>query len=160
MAYAIYWKANQVKTNLKIIIDNHESTIFIIIISPNQISYYPSSILLNYSNFKCDIWVIQCIINIFTSPCVTCTILSKCYHTLFSSVLLHYSILLWIYSHGSFLKPYPCFCQTQDFYHYIASCGIILSNHGTCHPNPQSISYKPSFKPYLSHHRNHKKLKC
>jgi hypothetical protein len=38
------------------------------------------------------------------SLCVTCTILSKCYHTLFSSVMLHYSILLWIYSHKSFLN--------------------------------------------------------
>jgi hypothetical protein len=45
------------------------------------------------------------------------------------------------------------------FYHYIVSWRIILANRWTCHPNIQSLSCKPSFKPCFSHHRNHKKFK-
>jgi hypothetical protein len=42
----------------------------------------------------------------FSTPslCVTYTILRKCYNTLFSSVRLHYSIPMWIYSHESSLN--------------------------------------------------------
>jgi hypothetical protein len=53
-----------------------------------------------------SITIIPNYIQSYSTPslCVTCTILSKCYHTLFRSVMLHYSILLWIYSHKSFLN--------------------------------------------------------
>jgi hypothetical protein len=53
-----------------------------------------------------SITIILNFIQSYSTPslCVTCTILSKCYHTLFSSVMLHYSILLRIYSHKSFLN--------------------------------------------------------
>jgi hypothetical protein len=69
--------------------------------TPSQLNPWP---VLNYSIHKWVNWVIQCTTNAYPSPCVTYTILSKCYHTLFSSVLLHYSILKWIYSHESSLN--------------------------------------------------------
>jgi hypothetical protein len=56
--------------------------------------------MLNYSIYKRVNWANQYITNSYPSLCVTCTILSKCYHTLFGSVMLHYSKLMWIYSHN------------------------------------------------------------
>jgi hypothetical protein len=61
-------------------------------------------LILNHSIYKWVNWVNQYITNTYPSLCVTYTILSNCYHILFSSVLLHYSILMWIYPHESSLN--------------------------------------------------------
>jgi hypothetical protein len=87
------------------------------------------------------------------------TIMCKCCHTLFSSVLLHYSILMWIYSYESSLNSKHAMPSIR-FYHYM----VILEDQSfpiiwPSHPNFQSLSCKPSFKPCLSHHTNHKKFK-
>jgi hypothetical protein len=76
--------------------------------------------ILNYSIYRRVNWVIQCITNIYPSLYVTYTIMSKCCHTLFSSVLvaLFYTFVnpfTWVIS-----KLYPCLSQE--------SCHISLSS--------------------------------
>jgi hypothetical protein len=76
--------------------------------------------ILNHSNpisssIQATIFVNTLHTCLIPSLCVTYTILSKCYHTLFSSVLLHYSILMWIYPHESSLNSIFAYANHKIF---------------------------------------------
>jgi hypothetical protein len=89
----------------------------------------PYWFLLNYSICRNVNWVHQCITNTYSSLCVTCTKLIKCYHTLFSSVLLHYSIPMRIYSHESSLNPNHAYIKHKILSLHCNLGGSFLSNH-------------------------------
>jgi hypothetical protein len=78
-------------------------------LTPSQLNPWP---ILKYSIHK---WVIQCITNTYPILCVTYTNFSKCYHTLFISVLLHYSILRWIYPHEPSLNSIFVYANHKIF---------------------------------------------
>jgi hypothetical protein len=115
---------------------------------------------LNYSIHKWVNWVNQCITNTYPSLCVTCTILSKCYHTLFSSVMLHYSILMWIYPHESSLNSIFAYAKHKIFIITLYLGGSFLANLLTL-PSKLSIPCLSSqeFMLYLSHHKIIRNLK-
>jgi hypothetical protein len=115
---------------------------------------------LNYSIHKWVNWVNQCITNIYPSLCVTCTILSKCYHTLFSSVMLHCSILMWIYPHESSLNSIFTYAKHKIFIITLYLGGSFLTNHLTF-PSKLSIPILQAkiHDISLSSQNNHKKFK-
>jgi hypothetical protein len=101
--------------------------------------------ILNHSIYKWVNLVIQYIPNTYQSLCVTCTILSKCCHTLFSSILValfytYVNLFKWAIS-----KFYPCLCKAYIFFPLYLG-GSFLSNHLTL-PSKLLKSYLASHKP-------------
>jgi hypothetical protein len=78
--------------------------------------------------------------------------MNKCCHTLFSSVLLHYCILIWIHPHESSLNS--TFDYVQDLYHYIVpwrTSPFQSFDHAT-QALKIHISQSTILLPYLSYH--------
>jgi hypothetical protein len=107
-------------------------------------------LILDYSIYKWVNWVIQYNTSSYPSLSVTCTILSKCRHTLFNSILaaLFYTYVI------LFIRAIPNsiheFIKHKDSFHCILEDLFFLSIW-ICHPNSQSHILKAiSLMPYLS----------
>jgi hypothetical protein len=98
------------------------------------------------------------ITNTYPSLCVTCAILSKCGHTLFNSIQLHYFILMWFYPH----KPFPNFIlayvKHKDSFHCILEDHLFLIIW-PWHPNSQIHILQAKLHAISLSSQNHKKFK-
>jgi hypothetical protein len=93
---------------------NHYPKCYLTILNPLSIWYWIH--VKDYSINKWVNWVNQHITNPYPSLCATCTILRKCHHTLFNSVMLHHSKPMRIYSHtlsDSYMYS-NCNCATWE----------------------------------------------